>query len=85
MPQYCRMYILIFNLGWPAIHTNKAIGYLILYTFTLLFIHTNITYNSTLDASPPKASKLPEVILSSMDLLAKNTHKITCVYSEMMK
>lgn len=29
-----------------------------------------ITYNSALDTSPPKASQLPEVILSSMDLLA---------------
>lgn len=70
------MYILIFTLGWLAIHTNKAIGYLILCTFTLLFIHTNITYNSALDASPPKASKLPEVILSSMDLFAKTHTKL---------
>ena len=29
-----------------------------------------VTYNSALDASPPKASKLPEVIFSIMDLLA---------------
>ena len=41
-----------------------------------LFLY--ITYNSALDASPPKASKLPEVILNNMDLFAKqiqNTHK----------
>lgn len=35
-----------------------------------------MTHNSALDASPPKASRLPEVILSSMDLLAENTQKI---------
>lgn len=29
------------------------------------------TYNSALEASPPKASRLPEVMLSSIDLLAK--------------
>lgn len=40
-------------------------------THSLSLIYTHITYNSALDASPPKASKLPEVILSSMDLFAK--------------
>lgn len=37
---------------------------------TLLHL-LNMTHNSALDASPPKASKLPEVMLSSMDLLAE--------------
>lgn len=37
----------------------------------------HITYNSALEASPPKASKLPEVILSSNDLLATiHRHKL---------
>lgn len=37
---------------------------------TLLHL-LKMTHNSALDASPPKASKLPEVMLSSMDLLAE--------------
>lgn len=36
-----------------------------------------MTHNSALDASPPKASRLPEVMLSSMDLLAKKHTKDT--------
>lgn len=35
------------------------------------------TYNSALETSPPKASRLPEVILSSIDLLAKTQIQIT--------
>lgn len=44
-----------------------------IYTNMFTLTNSHITYNSALDASPPKASKLPDVILSSMDLLAK-TH-----------
>lgn len=40
-----------------------------------------MTHNSALDASPPKASKLPEVMLSSMDLLAEK-HTQTQAKSE---
>lgn len=36
-----------------------------------------MTHNSALDASPPKASRLPEVMLSSMDLLAEKHTKDT--------
>lgn len=48
----------------------------------------DVTYNSALDASPPKASKLPEVIFSSMDLFAKtntqilNQNQIHCIQKE---
>lgn len=50
---------------------------------TLLHL-LKMTHNSALDASPPKASKLPEVMLSSMDLLAEKhrrhkTKHFTCL------